>query len=384
MTDASVRSLDLNRAYYTDCVAKVLQAHCPEVAERHAAALIGWGSEVLGNDDVHSRCYGWGPRVVLFLTEGDHARWAAKLQEILHRKVPAVFAGQPTRFTDPSRGPPQQTTDPDGHLQIPITTCQRFLEIYLGLPGLDVAAARLSSREWLLLPEAGLLRLTAGEVYCDTIGDLTGLRLYFCYFPDSVWRYRLAYQWTLLSWNTDLVGLCAHRGDTLSARIAAAESVRHIVSLVFLLNKVYKPGYLKWLHRQFYKLPYLAAEIGPLLEEVLSADPVRAVEVFYSVLDQLVAFQSDCASVSMVDYGKPTALDRGFFAYDLQPVIDALRASITDELRDLSWKAGALDQWIVDQDLLMWPAHLKALRGVYDWRDPVQAIFTRERFDHFL
>jgi hypothetical protein len=55
-------------------VAEVLQAHCPEVAERHAAALIGWGSEVLGNDDVHSQCYGWGDPVQAVFIRGrfDH------------------------------------------------------------------------------------------------------------------------------------------------------------------------------------------------------------------------------------------------------------------------------------------------------------------------
>ena len=128
-----MKSLDLNRAYYHTCVAEVLETHCPEIASRHAAALIGWGSEVLGNDDELSRRYGWGPRVVLLLTRDDHATWGSRLSEILHRQIPPIFLGYPTRFSDPNLGPQQPTEDPDGVLQIPITTCERFVELYLGL-----------------------------------------------------------------------------------------------------------------------------------------------------------------------------------------------------------------------------------------------------------
>ncbi len=41
------------------------------------------------------------------------------------------------------------------------------------------------------------------------MGKLTELREYFKYFPDDVWRYRLAYQWNLLYWDIDLIGICA-------------------------------------------------------------------------------------------------------------------------------------------------------------------------------
>lgn len=380
-----MKSLELNRAYYHTCVARVLETHCPGIANRHAAALIGWGSEVLGNDDELSRKYGWGPRVALFLTRDYHASRSGKIREILHRQIPPVFLGHPTRFTDPALGPPQPTGDLDGVLQIPITTCERFAELYLGLSSDELSTLPLRSRSWLLIPEAGLLRLTAGEVYHDGVGRLSELREYFGYLPDDVWRYKLAYQWASLRWDVDLVGLSAHRGDTLSARIAVGESVKRIIGLVFLLNKAYKPGYLKWIHRQFYKLPYLAAEIGPMLEEAMVVtDYTHAAGLFYPILDRLIEFQCRCADMPVVDYRKSTALDRGFFAYDLQPVIDSIRESIDGELRELSFKVGALDQWITDQDLLMGPAQLKSLRGIYDCDDPMKALFMRDALDNFL
>jgi hypothetical protein len=88
-----MQSLELNRAYYRDCIAEVLEAHCPHITRRHAAALIGWGSEVLGHDDAFSRRYGWGPRVVLFLTTEDHHAWFQQLLAILQEHIPVTFLG---------------------------------------------------------------------------------------------------------------------------------------------------------------------------------------------------------------------------------------------------------------------------------------------------
>ena len=157
-----MQSPELNRAYYRDCISEVLEAHCPHIATRHAAALIGWGSEVLGHDDEFSRRYGWGPRVVLFLTTEDHQAWFQQLLAILQERIPVTFLGYPTRYTD--QGPPLPTTNPKARLGIAITTCERFVELYLGLRGAELAANPLPPRAWLLISEERLLRLTAGEV----------------------------------------------------------------------------------------------------------------------------------------------------------------------------------------------------------------------------
>lgn len=378
--DKEMQSLELNRAYYRDCISEVLQADCPHIARRHAAALIGWGSEVLGHDDQFSKRYGWGPRVVLFLTKEDHEAWSQRLLAVLQERIPVSFLGYPTRYTD--QGPPQPTTNPKANLGIAITTCERFVELYLGIPDMDLAVNPLPSREWLLINEERLLRFTAGEVYHDSVGKLTELRKRFAYFPDDVWRYRLAYQWSSLGWDIDLIGICAHRGDTLSARVATARSVERIIGLVFLLNKVYRPGYLKWLHRQFFRLPYLAAEVGPVLEQAMvCTDPSDATEALYPVLDRLIAFQSECAGVPIPDYKKPPTLDPGFFAFDLKAVVEGVRASIKGELTTLRTTVGALDQWVTDQDLLMVPRQLRLLEEVYDSEDPSKELLQRNRLE---
>ncbi|NLE46170.1 MAG: DUF4037 domain-containing protein [Chloroflexi bacterium] len=381
-----MRSLELNRLFYQECVAPVLEEHCPTIAQRHAAALMGWGSEVLGNDDDFSKRYGWGPRVILFLEQGEYTIWKGKLARLLEDHIPPTFLAVPTRYTDPTRGAPRPTLEAGGVLQVPITTCERFCELYLGLSSVPTPAAPLSSHEWLLINEASLLRLTSGEVYHDGIGELSWLRHNLHYFPDDVWRYRLAYQWTALSWDIDLIGLCAHRGDALSARIAAAESVRRIIGLVFLLNRTYQPGYQKWLHRQFYKLPRLADEVGSALEGALTTANCASIPaMLYPVLDRLIEFQGEVAGIMVADYKQPAPLDPGFFAYDLQIVIDAIWNTIRGELCQTRNRIGALDQWVNDQDVLMSPPHLRALETVYALDDPLHLLRKRNRSeDRFL
>ena len=379
-----MKSLDLNRAYYRECIAPLLARHCPAIARRHAAALVGWGSEVLGYDDAHSRAYGWGPRVVLFLAEEDIGA-REEVRQALAVHVPPTFMEFPTRYTDPTQGPPMPTLDPAGWLQVPVTTAARFIRLYLGLAEVDPRNPSLASRDWLVLPEHALLRVTAGEVYHDGVGELTALRDFFGAYPDDVWRYRLAYAWTSLGWDIDLIGLCAGRGDTFSARIAVGRSVERIVALAFLLNRAYHPGYLKWVQREFARLPHLAAEIGPVLEAApLLPDPMAVVDLFYPVLDALIAFQQRCANLPVAAYRQPAGLDRGYFAYDLGPVIEAVRASIIGPLGETSCTVGAVDQWLTDQDMLMSPAHLRLLGTIYDAPDPLPTRFKREPGEEVL
>jgi hypothetical protein len=64
-----MKGLDLCRAYYTEVLAPLLASHLPKLGDSYAAALIGWGSDVLGHDDDLSRDHEWGPRCILFLPE---------------------------------------------------------------------------------------------------------------------------------------------------------------------------------------------------------------------------------------------------------------------------------------------------------------------------
>lgn len=381
-----MKSLDLNRKYYNECVLEIIKKHYPQILEKHAAALLGWGSEVLGNDDEYSKIYGWGPRVIIFLRENEYEKNCKKLHEIFAKNLPIEFHGYPTRFTDPSKGPPVPTKNKEGLPQIPITNCKQFINLYLGIESEKILSDSLSSEDWLILNEDKLLRITSGEVYYDGIGDLSKIRNSCEYFPDDIWKYKLAYQWITLSWDIDLIGLCAERNDYFSTEISIMESIKRIIRIIFLLNKHYIPGYLKWLHREFMKLPFLTKELDPILRNILSTkDTDKILNLFYHVIDELVTYQSKILQINIPDYKNPQMLDRGFFTYNLNPIIKSISNQMNGELRRKPFKNGALDQWITDQNILMSPQHLKLFRSIYDSRDPERENLIRmDRNDYFL
>ena len=61
---------------------------------------------------------------------------------------------------------------------------------------------------------------------------------------------------------------CMRRGETVAAQHALSEFVLNTISMVFLLNRRYKP-YYKWMHRAMLDLPILGSEVGGLLKELV-------------------------------------------------------------------------------------------------------------------
>lgn len=191
---AFVPGLTLNRRFYQEVVHPMLATHRPGL--NHSAALIGYGSDVLGLDTPTSTDHNWGPRVQLFLTAADHAQHADTLDALSRAHLPARFLGYSVHFSAPDladRGTQVAADHPSGpvnHL-IDITTVESFFDKYLRVSPDQL----LSSAEWLKLPEQKLLEVTTGEVFHDGLGTLEAGRAPLAYYPPDVWRVRLAAQW---------------------------------------------------------------------------------------------------------------------------------------------------------------------------------------------
>src|SRR5437762_2787847 len=118
-----VPGLSLSQAFYHEAVRPILDAGFPGLP--HSAALIGSGSEVLGYDTEMSTDHDWGPRVMLFLAEEEHARHGEAIDRALLRRLPGRFLGYPTAVA------PAAGTEARRH-GVAILTAQRFFADYLG------------------------------------------------------------------------------------------------------------------------------------------------------------------------------------------------------------------------------------------------------------
>jgi hypothetical protein len=63
---------ELAARYYRGVIRPLFDDRAPGL--RHSAALIGWGSEVLGFDSPRSTDHNWGPRCQVFLGHADADR----------------------------------------------------------------------------------------------------------------------------------------------------------------------------------------------------------------------------------------------------------------------------------------------------------------------
>ena len=99
LTRRFVPGLELSRLFYVEAVRPILDDAFP--GRQHAAALLGDGSEVIGYDSPRSTDHDWGPRVLLFLADADHAALERRVVETLADRLPREFRGYPTSFGAP-------------------------------------------------------------------------------------------------------------------------------------------------------------------------------------------------------------------------------------------------------------------------------------------
>jgi len=357
-----MKGLDLSRAFYYECVKPIIVAKLPEISENYAAGLIGYGSDVIGNDDELSGDHEWGPRCHLFLTEVKHKELSSALDNILRDNLPLEFSGFSTRFTLSDIMMSVPAKDKFGYHHVVITTPKRFLELTIGKQGIPE-----SDFEWLGISEQRLLEFTAGEAFEDYIGELTSLRKSLAYFPEDVWCFRLAFALGSLGWEDDLISQCGQRNDTISMYLNTSKTAERIIRLVFLLNKKYAPLYPKWLHREFHKLPEIAKDIeGELLIMLEGKDYHQTTEALNRIYERLLTImesQNICKR-----YPRKLRKSSSGVRFDIQSSAKDVRSTIQGELKDLlinDMPLGAVDQWMFNEDVILSAEHMKSLMSVY-------------------
>ena len=329
----AIQGVELSRRFYAEVVGPWLDRDYPEL--RHAAALIGSGSEVLGFDDEMSRDHDFGARVQLYLADDDVRAFGDTLMR---------------RFADDDRG------------ELEVWTARRALAHWLAID----PDAPLTARGWLGLAEQRLLSFTAGAVFHDGIGELTALRERFAYFPRDVWTYQLACQWRRIAEEQAFVGRTGMVGDELGSRVIAARLVRDAMRLAFLISRRYAP-YPKWFGRAFQTLP-CAGELYPILDRVLTASDWRLREA--ALADSYLALANLHLAGALPGSFRPRIgpyFSRPFVVINADEIAAAIRAQITDaSLRDLPL-IGSLDQVTDSTPVVEAPAAAQgAMRALFD------------------
>jgi len=357
-----VPGLKLCKLFYKEEVKPILNKNFPKL--RYSAAIIGWGSEVLGFDTPISRDHHWGPRALLFLSENDYTRLKDQIDEALSDQLPYEFMGYSTNYSEPEPNGvrhPVKIKRGRIHHMVNIYTVRSFFKARLGID----PHKEWSALDWLVIPQQRLLELTSGEVYHDGLGELEKMRTRLKYYPRDVWLYMLAAQWTRISQEEAFVGRTGHVGDELGSQIIAARLVREIIKLAFLMERRYPP-YSKWLGTTFQRLR-IAKTLTPLLRQVWLAKTWktrdRSIAKAYSVMAQqhnaLKITQPLDTNISNY-YGRPYLVIYG------ERFAKAIKQAIKDpQIKRIKTDVGSIDQFTDSTNVVEDLALCKKLSAVY-------------------
>jgi hypothetical protein len=333
-----MQGIELSRHFYLDIARPWLLSIAPDL--RHAAALIGYGSELLGLDDAMSRDHNWGPRVHLFLSRTDFEAYAERLVAEFSAVVPPTFLGEPIGWRNRPH-PPATGPQALGILEhgLEVHTLEGTLERLLGLR----AGEEMTPLTWLGFAEQRLLAFTAGAVFHDDDGRLTAAREQLAYFPDDIWLYRIACQWRRITEEQAFVGRAGYVGDEIGSRVIAGRLVRDVMRMGFLLDRSYAP-YSKWFGSAFARLPS-AGELSPILMRVLSAADWKTRESELAAAYLVLARRQLAAGAGRrFEPAVQPYFDRPFMTINADAAIEATTAAIAStHIRALPI-VGSLDQ----------------------------------------
>ena len=340
---AFMKGLQFNHLFYTEVVRPILLSHFPRL--EYSAALIGWGSEVLGFDDAQSTDHNWGPRFQIFIAREEDEKNHDAIHNVLHRELPPDYLGQPVSF--PIVGGEHQSTKADGTSHnIEVQTIKRYFSSYLGCdPYGEIVVA-----DWLTFPEHKLLAVTSGEVFHDGLNELELIRQKFLYYPRDVWLYLLAGQWEKISEEQAFVGRCGHVGDELGSALIAAKQIKNLMRLCFLMERKYAP-YSKWFGTAFNRLA-CADELNPIFMKVLRAPEWRTRQEFLAIAYEVVARMHNALQITIpLRETAAPYFGRPYLVIGDERYTEELRKLVTDEeVRKIDHNLGSVNQFIDSTD----------------------------------
>lgn len=337
-----VSARELSRAFYGEVVR-------PLVGGRpHAAALLGWGSDVLGYDTARSTDHGWGPRLTVFVERGDAVE---ELRAALDAGLPERFRDWPVRYG--------WDAGPATH-RVTVALLPAWLAEHLGVD----ACAGMSDLDWLVTPQQRLLGVVAGAVYADERGALGRVRASLAWYPDRIWRWLLACQWRRLAQEEAFVARTAEVGDGSGSAVTAARLARDVMRLALLLDRRYAP-YQKWLGTAFARGRH-DDRLPEHLHGAVHAPDLAARETALARAYEAIARRHNRA-------GLTAPLDPSTRRYHSRPArvlladrfADALLETVTDPALRALGPIGGVDQVVDCTDVLQAPHRFRALAALY-------------------
>ncbi len=287
-----MKGLEICEKYFEEFGAPMVEQKFPEYKQRIAAGLVGDGSECFGFDDELSRDHDWGPSFCLWLNKEDYKIIGKSLQAEVE-KLPKSFMGFERKVSDWGGG------------RTGLFEIGNFYKSFIGFDHVPN-----SINEWLAIPEDYLAIATNGKVFADPLDEFTQFRNELKeYYPEDVRLKRIAARcMTIAQYGQYNFIRCIKREEYVAALYAESKFCEDTISLVFLLNKEYKP-FFKWMHRAVKRLPIMGYFVHRILREIVTTNDYekksRLMETICGRIVKELQKQrlSDSSSSFLLDHG---------------------------------------------------------------------------------
>ena len=245
--------IELSEEFFYKEALPVIEENLPEIIPVLTAGLVGEGSECFGFDDEISADHDGEIRLFFWLDNEDYKAFAKPLADLL-KTLPEEYKGIPTRLSDSYRSGIFETGS--------------FYTMLCGFP-----KGPETDLDWLEVSDPMLAAATNGKVFTDNKGSFTEIRNHLLNDRPEDARLRRIAECMALAAQTGQYNYyrALKRDDRILQGIVKARFCENITSVVFLLNKRYKPFY-KWSYRALKELPLLGAEAYELMDKILCED----------------------------------------------------------------------------------------------------------------
>ncbi|MBN2402669.1 MAG: DUF4037 domain-containing protein [Spirochaetes bacterium] len=270
----------------------------PQYREHIAAGLVGDGSECFGFDDDLSMDHDWGPAFCLWLTVQDYKAIGLSLQNEIN-KLSGEYAGITRQTSSWGKG------------RTGVFETGRFYERFIGFNHVPE-----TMEEWRIIPEENLAAATNGMIFTDPPGEFTAFRNKLKeYYPEDIRLKKIASRCMAIAQSGQYnYTRCIKRREFVAAHYAEAQFFNSAISMIFLLNKRYKPFY-KWMHRSLKELLVLGSLLYPLFSDIAIPSPDLS-ESLYKKKSRLI--EEICGHIiqelkrqNLSDSGSDFLLDHG-------------------------------------------------------------------------
>lgn len=288
-----MKGLELCELYFNDVGVPMIEREFGDYKSHIAAGMVGDGSECFGFDDDLSRDHDWGPSFCMWLNKQDFEDIGAALQ--------GEFDRLPREYGD--YNPRKESAWGGGRVGV-----FEIGAFYRKFTGMEHPPETLT--EWRRIPEINLAAATNGKVFTDPAGKFTAFReSLISFYPEDIRLKKIASRCMTIAQSGQYnYARCAKRKEFVAAMWAEAKFVTDAISMVFLLNRQYRPFY-KWMHRAMKQLPVLGDQMYAVFDELARTPDLERKEKLMEHASQLLIQQlredglSDSKSDFLLDHG---------------------------------------------------------------------------------